>query len=182
MKSLLFISASPHRRGKSLRLIHNIISHSDFQADDVNILLPHQYSIQPCTGCEYCRIHHKCKIDNDDFHKIAGYFTSFTAVVIISPIYFYHLPGTFKVMIDRFQPYFYQNNHQPNMFRGMAVLYGASRGKKLFDGAQLTLKYFLETINTDLSFCYNMREISEWSDFTPHLKTIYKKIGDIPWN
>ncbi len=178
MKSVLFISASPHKRGKSLRIIQEIIDNPGFQADNIQILIPHQYLIKPCTGCEYCRIHKRCVINDDEFPRLHTMFKDFTHIITVSPIYFYHLPGPFKVIIDRFQPYYHINNTNPNTYKGMAVLYGASKGKKLFDGSRLTLKYFLETVNTNLESCFNMTGISEWNDLLPNLPDLFKTVNE----
>lgn len=179
MKTMLFISASPHKNGKSLQIIQSMLTEKTFNSDAVRILIPHKYFIKPCRGCEYCRIHKKCIIKDDEFSEVISCFDAVTHIVIVAPIYFYHLPGSFKIMIDRFQPYFYLHHHHDNVNKGTAVLYGASQGKKLFQGAELTLKYFLDTVNTELVSSYTMRNISNWDNVKPHLKSISREVDNL---
>ena len=109
-----------------------------------------QLQIQPCQSCGYCQLSGRCKI-KDDFHGLIGKMLNSQSVIIASPIYFYHLPSQFKAFIDRSQSFWSkkyllkQNVFKPkNVY---TILVGATVGKKLFLGSQLSLKYFYDIYN-----------------------------------
>jgi multimeric flavodoxin WrbA len=79
-------------------------------------------------------------------------------VVFCSPIYFYALPSLCKTWIDRSQR-FWEARRKGDAWllehperQGFACLVGGQpAGQKLFDGARLTLKYFLVNFGMTLA-------------------------------
>ncbi len=87
-------------------------------------------------------------------------------IVIASPIFFYGLPAQLKALIDRCQALWYRQREEEDRSgerkrSGFALLLGATRGRKLFDGALLTIRYFFQTIPARLDGHLAFRPIEE---------------------
>jgi hypothetical protein len=52
--------------------------------------------------------------------------------------------------------------------KGLFISVGATRGKKLFDGALLTVKYFFDVLDTELSKTLLFRELDFKGDVLQH--------------
>lgn len=77
-------------------------------------------------------------------------------VCIVSPIYFYHLPGQLKIFIDRLQPFWELAQagdrrlfSLPARKFQVVLLAAREKGETLFEGSLKTLKYALANINME---------------------------------
>ena len=102
-KNLLVVLGSPRVNGNS-EIIANQISDgfakSDFKTNTVRV---ENLNILPCTGCLKCNKTGKCETHKDGWDNFLTMFKKATHIVMASPIYFHHLPGTFKIVLDRFR-------------------------------------------------------------------------------
>ncbi len=120
--------------------------------------------ISPCTECLECETSGECVIA-DDMAGIYPKLLGADRIVIASPIFFYGLPAGLKALIDRSQALWYRRKDRGEEGEparpGFALLVGATRGKKLFDGALLTIRYFFQAIPARLAGSLVYREIEE---------------------
>lgn len=147
MSEILLINASPHVNGSTDRAFNwalNEFKHAE------SVFL-RQKKINPCIGCQTCSSREsfgRCIFESKDEVKLI--FNSFFKakyIVFFSPIYFYHLPSLFKGFIDRSQSFYIQSLGKKITSWKVAkviLLAGRPKGEKLFEGARLTLKYFLQ--------------------------------------
>jgi multimeric flavodoxin WrbA len=115
------------------------------------------FNIHPCLGCLRCSQdpHGDCFLtDMDQSGPLFQVLLSAPALFIAAPIYFYHLPAQFKSWIDRSQSYYVRRENEdpvllqlPKRPAVITLIAGRRQGEKLFDGAMLTLQYFLRTFN-----------------------------------
>lgn len=101
--------------------------------------------VYPCSSCGYCdRNPGECALDTpgDGARELFQVMCRAPLSVVVSPVYFYHLPAQAKAWIDRTQRY-WACEKKPGGGRPVtAVLFGARpRGEKLFEGAERTLRY-----------------------------------------
>jgi multimeric flavodoxin WrbA len=76
------------------------------------------------------------------------------AIVLASPIYFYNVTGQCKVFIDRCQVFWsrkYALKQSTVPKTGFFLSVGATQGKRMFDCATLTVKYFFDAIQATYS-------------------------------
>jgi len=126
--------------------------------------------ISPCTECLACETSGECVIA-DDMVEIYRKLAEADRIVIAAPIFFYGLPAQLKALIDRCQALWYRQRlgEGPGPDRGgFALLLGATRGKKLFDGALLTIRYFFQAIPARLDGHLAFREIEEKGAILSH--------------
>ncbi len=112
--------------------------------------LPHvhylrDFTVSPCISCGFCTKNpgHCTLEQKDDAKLLFNMLIQSPWVFIASPIYFYHVPARFKAWIDRGQAYYHtKQSNAPARKAYICLLAGRKKGKQLFNGSLLTLKYF----------------------------------------
>ncbi len=132
-----------------------------------------QFNVHPCMGCLRCSRdpHGDCFLmDMDQSAPLFQLLLSTPLLFLSAPIYFYHLPAQFKIWIDRSQSYYLRREQGDSVLLNLPkrpavinLVAGRRTGEKLFDGAMLTLKYFLRTFNFEIQehFVFKGVEASE---------------------
>ncbi len=127
---------------------------------NARVLNVRDYPVSPCTACLLCEqgIHCCPAGTHDKSERIFQELLTAPLLCFASPIYFYHLPGILKLLIDRGQFYYsLARNNDPLITslpqrRAYAVLVaGRPTGERLFEGSLLTLRYFLEPFRIHLA-------------------------------
>ena len=114
-------------------------------------------SFKPCIACGYCDTRAgSCSLDKEGDEARALLESLCTSPagfnVLVSPIYFYHLPALLKGLMDRSQRWWNVAEKPAQNTRLAVVLLGARpRGDKLFAGALLSLKYMALTMGLELA-------------------------------
>ena len=113
-----------------------------------------------CVGCQSCSraAGYVCPLmDQDGAEEVFERIKAAPLLFFASPIYFYHLPAQFKGFIDRSQRHYEAWAAGDPALRALpprtahpCLVAGRPKGERLFDGALLTLKYFLRTFNVRL--------------------------------
>lgn len=154
----LIVGCSPRKDGNSDYAAHRIMDLSMDKGLDPELLFLRDYKITPCLGCHQCADSNNfsCVLDKDDqCRKLLDRIDQAKMVCFCSPIYFYHIPAGFKALIDRGQSFYerwMQKGSAGSSRKAICVLMaGRKKGQNLFKGSLLTLKYFLEPFNFDLS-------------------------------
>lgn len=156
-------------RGTILNFSPNKSGSSSFVAEQIskklkkyinNKLNINDYKITPCGSCvDYCSNYANCKIKDDMIYlykrlELDDFF------VIVTPVYFYHIPGYAKIMIDRCQPYWVRKYIlKKSGFKerlGFVICIAATKGKKLFSGIDLTMRYFFDIFNLKFDRNFNL--------------------------
>ena len=120
-----------------------------------------QYRVLPCLACRACaaEAQSRCVLAaKDDTESLFHVLLAARAVIFASPIYFYGLPSLCKTWVDRSQRFWEARRKGdawlaavPQRPAFACFVAGQPKGEKLFDGARLTLKYFLVNFGLTLS-------------------------------
>lgn len=108
-----------------------------------------EYPLHPCIGCGACAKRAGCVLpDAGQAEELFALLRSAPVVFFASPIYFYHLPAGFKAFIDRAQAAYehlqaFATDGASTRPAYAALVAGRPRGRRLFEGSLLTLRYFL---------------------------------------
>jgi multimeric flavodoxin WrbA len=112
------------------------------------------FMINPCIGCGRCARdpEGRCFQErDDDAEPLLARLLDARFVLFASPIFFYHLPAHFKALIDRSQSYYHRREKGdprilalPERPAQVLLVAGRPKGERLFEGALLTMKYFLD--------------------------------------
>jgi len=183
LKSVIF-NFSPSLKGSSAFITNKIYKFLTTKNFCVEIINVHQLKILPCGNCSsFCYKYGKCKIKTDEMGKIYKVLTKQHFFVFVTPVYFYHIPGYAKIMIDRCQPYWVRKyvlkNFSPNEKLGILICIAATKGKKLFSGINLTIKYFFDIFNIRFDKKYNLylRNVETLNDINKHNTEIEKYLN-----
>lgn len=103
-KNLLIILGSPRLNGNSSLIARELekgfLSSEEAEARTIRA---GELNIQPCTGCLKCNKTGKCESHRDGWEDFLSHFKKASHIVIASPVYFHHLPGELKILLDRFR-------------------------------------------------------------------------------
>lgn len=173
------IYAGSHRKGGNSDRAAELLQEGIRQAGgEATIHFVRDAHIIPCIACGFCdktkSVTHKkrCAIAHKDqaWELFAPLFEARVAL-FASPIYFYHLPSRLKTWIDRGQQFWQAHNDNepwiaelPRRKAHAFMIAGQPSGEKLFEGARLTLKYFVQNFNMTLEEPLGFRGIDRIND------------------
>jgi NAD(P)H-dependent FMN reductase len=116
--------------------------------------------LKPCRGCQACGRdpQHRCVLmERDQSEELFRLIMAAPMLFFASPIFYYHLPATFKGFIDRGQRFYEARLAGDPALAALAprlahmcMVSGRPRGEKLFEGSFLTMRYFLWPFNATL--------------------------------
>ena len=175
---ILAIYGSPRRKGNTSTLLNHAVEGAEKQGAHVEKIMLRDQKISPCLEIYGCKESGRCVI-KDDFQTLVDKLVSCDGIMLASPIFFYTVSAHTKILMDRCQslwvkkywvektPYRKANPKR----KGLFISAGATKGKKLFDGTLLTVKYFFDVLDMGLwrsllyrqldlkRTCWNIRNI-----------------------
>ena len=157
---MLALSSSPRISGNSDLLLDEFLhgirdgsGASDYSVEKVYLA---ELQIAACTQCDHCRQAGLCPLQ-DDMQPLYARLSDADAVVLASPIYFMAHCAQAKLLIDRCQvfwarKYILKQEFRPSdrpRRRGVFIAVGATHGPKVFAGAKLTVKWWLDSLEAE---------------------------------
>lgn len=170
----VLFSCSHRRSGNSDRACELFLEGIRSSGGDAEIVYLGEHDFVPCNGCGKCRTStmHRCvHIKKDAAQSFFEKMMTAPFAFFASPIYFYHLPSRFKTFIDRGQWAWeaQKANHPivsslPLRPAYCCMVAGRPRGDKLFQGAELTLKFFLKFFQLEMKTPYLFKNVDGPND------------------
>jgi multimeric flavodoxin WrbA len=150
---VLGIMGSPRIKGNTDLLLEEALKGAKSQGAEVEKIVVDKLKISPCKEYLGCFKDGNCVI-RDDMDDIYPKLLGADVVIIASPMFFYGVSSQGKALIDRCQALWARKHvlkqSLPNGGRkGAFIAVGATKGKRLFEGAILTVKYFFEAIGVE---------------------------------
>jgi multimeric flavodoxin WrbA len=154
---IVAIYGSPRRKGNTATLLSRAVQgvrDSDVRVEEIVL---RDLKISPCLEIYACKKDGRCAI-KDDFHSVVDQILSAKGLMLSSPIFFYTVSAHTKILMDRCQSLWVKKywidkvpfgQWEPKR-KGLFISVGATKGKKLFDGTLLTVKYFFDVLDTEL--------------------------------
>lgn len=157
MKNILAVYGSPRRNGNTAVLLKKAVQGARDAGADVREYVLRDMKISPCLEIYGCKKTGRCVIQ-DDFQKLYDELQTCDGIMLASPIFFYTVSAHTKILMDRCQSLWVKRYwmdeppavQSPRRMKGLFISVGATRGKKLFDGALLTVRYYFDAIDTEL--------------------------------
>ena len=154
---ILAIYGSPRRRGNSSRLLDEAVLGAQSEGATVEKIVLRDLKMSPCLEIYGCKKEGRCVIQ-DDFQGVREQLLACRGVMLASPIFFYTVSAHTKILMDRCQSLWVKkywveqvDRHERQITRkGLFISVGATRGKKLFEGTLLTVKYFFDVLDAQL--------------------------------
>ncbi len=153
---VLGLFGSPRRGGNTDILLEELLKSAEREGAKVERIYLSELRITPCKECHGCDATGSCVI-LDDMEKICPQLAQADVIVLASPIFFYGVTGWAKALIDRSQSlwakkYLLKNpstGEGGKRRKGFFISVGATKGRRLFEGAILTVKYFFDALNVE---------------------------------
>ena len=147
---VLGIMGSPRIKGNTDLLLDEALKGAQSQGAEVEKIVVDKLKIAPCREYYGCLRDGNCVI-RDDMDDIYPKLLEADGIIVASPMFFYGLTSQVKALIDRCQAlwarkYILKQDLPDSGRKGAFIAVGATRGKKLFDGSILTVKYFFQSI------------------------------------
>lgn len=173
--SVLCVYGSPRIRGNTDLLLDAFAAGLEAGGATTRRVYLRNLTISPCREIYACEREGRCALQ-DDMQPLYDALRSADAIALASPIMFYSVSAQTKAFLDRCQAFWcikYRRHERPTEHpltqrKGVFLSVGGSKGKKLFDGALLSIKYFLETVDAVLWDSLTYRDIDDRGDIQRH--------------
>ncbi|MGA7877392.1 MAG: flavodoxin family protein [Desulfoferrobacter sp.] len=157
MGKILAVYGSPRRTGNTALLLGQSVAGALEAGVEVEEIVLRDLKISPCLELYGCKEDGRCVI-RDDFQKVYDQLLSCRGLMLASPMFFYTVSAHTKILMDRCQSLWvkkYWIDQVPygqweTKRLGLFISVGATRGKKLFDGALRTVRYFFDVLDMQL--------------------------------
>jgi multimeric flavodoxin WrbA len=172
---VLGLFGSPRRGGNTDLLLEEALKGAQTEGAEVERLHLTDFNIIPCRECLECFNDGKCII-LDDMQKIYPKLLRADIIILASPIFFYGVTGWAKALIDRCQALWSRKyilkdeclGRKGKRRKGFFISVGGTKGKRVFQGAILTVKYFLDVLNAEYVGELVLREVDAKGDILKH--------------
>lgn len=182
---VLGISTSPRLKGNTDLLLDEVLRGAKSKGAKVEKILIKDLRISPCRECDRCFHKGECVI-KDGMQVLYKKFMACDRLAFASPIYFMAHCAQAKMAIDRCQAlwarkyilkklFFEKKPHSPR--KGLFIAVGGTGGKKVFNGARATMKYFFDVLEMEYSGDLLYERIDEKGAILNHptaIKEVFK--------
>jgi multimeric flavodoxin WrbA len=154
---VLGIYGSPRKGGNSDQLLDKALEGARSAGAETKAIYARDLKMGGCLECGGCDKTGKCVVE-DDMQSVYPLLEEADVIFLATPVFFYGVPAQAKALIDRTQALWSkrmlekspEERKQHDSGRGYVIAVGATRGKNLFEGVQLTAKYFFDAL--DMSY------------------------------
>jgi multimeric flavodoxin WrbA len=173
--NIVAIYGSPRRQGNTATLLKKTIEGARDSGAEVEEIVLRDLKISPCLEIYGCMQAGECAI-KDDFQIVRDKILASQGLILASPVFFYAVSSHTKILMDRFQSLWVKKNwvdktpkdKQIIKRKGLFISVGATKGKKLFDGMLLSVKYFFDVLEMELWKTLLYRQLDFQEDVLKH--------------
>jgi multimeric flavodoxin WrbA len=155
-RHVLALFCSSRRGGNTDILLEEFLRGCEEAGARVERFYASQLQMNGCLSCGGCDTTGRCVV-KDDMQAVYAALEQSQLVVLASPIYFYSVPAQAKAVIDRSQAFWSRKYRLKQTEgtppgtgparKGFFLSVGATRGKRMFEGVCLTIRYFFDAID-----------------------------------
>jgi multimeric flavodoxin WrbA len=157
MANIIAIYGSPRRKGNTALLLKNAVEGAVEAGAEVEEIVLRDLKMSPCLEIYGCKKNGRCVIQ-DDFQGVYDKALACQGLMLASPIFFYTVSAHTKILMDRFQSLWVKKYWMDKVpfgkreftRKGLFISVGATKGKRLFEGTLLTVRYFFEVLDMEL--------------------------------
>lgn len=172
---VLAIYGSPRKGGNTDLMLDAFLEGCVDARCEVRRIYVRNLEISGCLECGQCDEAGTC-IREDDMATIYPVLEQADRIVVASPIFFYGITGQLKLLVDRSQASYMKKELSfregktagTGGRKGFLLSAGATRGKRLFDCAILTMRYFFDAIDVQYAGELCFHEIEEKGAIAEH--------------
>ena len=95
------INASPRKRANTQTLVEAVLEGAAENGAETRLVNLRELKINGCLGCEGCKKHLGKCVQKDDLTPLLQEMTAYDAIIMGTPVYWYHVTSQFKMLVDR---------------------------------------------------------------------------------
>jgi multimeric flavodoxin WrbA len=166
--NILGIYGSPRKGGNSEILLDIVLDELKKTKTKIKTIRAASLKVSGCLACGKCDQTGVCVIE-DKMTDIYPLFDWAKMIIVATPVFFYGVPAQLKAIIDRAQAHWSrrqltkpkkeQKNY--NSGDGYLIAVGGTKGKNLFEGIELTAKYFYDALDMNYRGGIFFRRVDE---------------------
>jgi arsenate reductase len=170
---ILGLQGSPRTKGNTSVLLSAYLAEAErlgAQTEHIDVATK---NISPCKECGTCDKKGFCPIE-DDMQEIYPLLRRADIIVMATPVFFYGPTAQIKALIDRSQALWARRyvhgliDPGRKWRRGFLLSLGATKGKNLFEGVNLTAKYFFDAVGASFDGSLTYKQIEASGDIEKH--------------
>jgi multimeric flavodoxin WrbA len=173
--NILAIYGSPRRQGNTSLLLQKAVDGARGAGAEVEEIVLRDLRMAPCLEIYGCKKTGRCVI-HDDFQLVYDQLLTCRGLMLASPIFFYAVSAHTKILMDRCQSLWVKKHwiekvpfgQKEFKRKGLFISAGATGGKRLFDGALLSIRYFFEVLDMELWRTLLYRGLDHEGDVLEH--------------
>lgn len=150
---VLGIYGSPRKGGNTDLLLDRVLEGARAAGAEVQTLYARDLKISGCLECGGCDDTGECVVP-DDMDKVYPRLEEAQIIFVSAPVFFYNVPAQLKALIDRAQALWSKRRLETpaeklkvlESGKGYLIAAGATKGANLFQGCELTARYFYEAL------------------------------------
>ncbi len=170
-KKVLGIYGSPRKGGNSDQLLDKALEGARSEGAETRSLYARDLKMSGCLECGGCDETGRCVV-KDDMQSVYPLLEDADVIILASPMFFYGITAQAKALIDRCQAMWSrrmlektpEQRRRYDSGRGYLISVGATRGKNLFEGSELTAKYFFDALDMTYEGGLFFRRLEKGSD------------------
>jgi len=151
---VLGVYGSPRKGGNSDQLLDRALEGAASAGAEILRVYARDLKMSGCMECGGCDKTGRCVV-SDDMDAVYPLLEQADIIILASPVFFYGVTSQVKAIIDRAQAMWSkkmllkgrEDRAPDNRGTGYLIAVGATRGKSLFEGVQLTARYFYDALN-----------------------------------
>ena len=170
---VLGLQGSPRVKGNTSILLSAFLTEAERLGARTEYIDVARRNISPCLECGVCEQKGFCLID-DDMQEVYPLLRHADLIVMATPVFFYGATAQLKALIDRSQALWSRRyvlglkDPGREWRRGFSLSVGATKGKNLFEGVNLTAKYFFDAVGASFDGGLGFKQIEGPGDITKH--------------
>jgi len=185
---VLGLQGSPRVDGNTHYLLSMFLEVAENLGARTQMVQVDRKNIVPCKEYTVCEKKGFCPIDDDMKHEIYPLIREAEVIVAATPIFFYNMTAQLKAVVDRCQTLWARKYRLKlkdpckKQRKGFLLSVGATRGKNLFEGLELAIRYFFDAIDADYRGSLTYRGIEHSGDIMKHpsaKKDVEEAVGSI---
>ncbi len=156
------INASPRKGANTATLVETVLKGAADKGAETKMVDLRKLDMKPCIGCDKCKENLGHCVQKDDLTPLMEEMGTYDAIVLGTPIYWFHVTAQFKTLVDRLYCYYgFEVDPETNESKeiltfppGKKVVFVISRGdpeeKRDYDALYNNLNEWLQVVGMAL--------------------------------
>ena len=100
------INASPRKGANTATLVETVLKGAEGRGAETKLVDLRKLKMKPCIGCDKCKENLGHCAQKDDLTPLMEEMATYDAVVLGTPVYWFHVSAQFKTLVDRLYCYY----------------------------------------------------------------------------